>query len=185
MARPSRWDSSRPENSAERLGPVDTGPPLLSNFGSIHSPELRAHQAADLEISSTNYPRGSGHSAGRVSSPRPLCRREEFAPRACGTWVRPCIHSIEAPLSRAELAAKVLPEDSGLGSPFERVSLCIPRQCSLNNLDWLSVNDRVGRVEDDLIARLDAGDDLNLIAEIVPSNDWREHDLSVFHNANM
>ena len=47
------------------------------------------------------------------------------------------------------------------------------------------MNDRVGRVHDDLIVGIEAGDDLDLIAEIVPSRYCGKHDLPVLHNADM
>jgi len=81
-------------------------------------------------------------------------------------------------------AATVLAADSRARTIFEDFSLGIPRQCCLNNLDLLSGNDGVGWVDNDLIVRLEAGNDFNLIAEIVPRSDGSEHDLAVFHNAD-
>jgi hypothetical protein len=68
---------------------------------------------------------------------------------------------------------------------FDGVSLYIPRQGCLNNLHLLSGNDGVGRIDDDLIVRLEASNDLDLIAEIVARSYGGEHDFPVSYDADM
>src|SRR5207244_2336970 len=89
------------------------------------------------------------------------------------------MQSIRAPLSRAEFPAKVLVAGSRTKSSSEDVSLDIPRQCCLNNLDLLPMNDRVGRVDDDLVVRLEAGDDFYCVAVIVARSYRCAHQLSL------
>src|SRR5882757_2637584 len=137
MARPSRSDNSQPESSVERRALGGTVPLRPSGFDSIHSVEVPAHQAADLEISSTTCRPDSGRWVGRASSSLPLYRREEPAPQEDGTLVQPRIHSTGAPRSREELPANVLASGSGTKS-FRLVSFDISRQRCLNKLDFLS-----------------------------------------------
>src|ERR1700726_3187725 len=133
------------------------------------------HQAGDLERSSTTSRQDSGHWVGRASSSPPLYRREGPAPRGGGAWGRPRIPSTGA------LPARAAP---GTAPFFESASLYIPRQCCLNNLDLLSGKDRVGRVDNNPIVGLEAGDDLDLISKIVPRGYGREHDFPIFDNAD-
>src|ERR1700681_4128066 len=95
-----------------------------------------------------------------------------------------CIRRSRVPPSLAELRAKVFAVASRPRLCFEQPSLGIPRQCCLNNLDLLSGNDGVGWVDNDLIFRLEAGDDLYLIAEIVPRSHGRKSNFLIFHNAH-
>ena len=66
----------------------------------------------------------------------------------------------------------------------EHVSLDISRQSCLNNLHLLSGNDGIGWIDNDLIVRLEAGDDFDLIAEIVPRSHGRKRDFVVLDNAD-
>ena len=68
-------------------------------------------------------------------------------------------------------------------STFELASLGISRQRCLNDLDFLSGNNRVGWVDDDLIICLEARHDFYLIAEIVSGSHRSEHNLPIFHNS--
>src|ERR1700738_1262707 len=95
-----------------------------------------------------------------------------------------CIRRSRVPPSLAELRAKMFAVTSRTNFCFEHASLGIPRQCCLNNLDLLSSNDGVGGVDNDLIFRLEAGDDLYLIAEIVPRSHGRKRNFLIFHNAD-
>src|ERR1700676_1375054 len=88
------------------------------------------------------------------------------------------------PPSLAELRAKVFAVVSRPRRCMEHASLGIPRQCRLNNLDLLSGNDGIGWVDNDLIVRLEAGDDLYLIAEIVPRSHGSKCNFVILHNAH-
>src|SRR6202166_2941546 len=88
------------------------------------------------------------------------------------------------PPSLAELRAKVFAVVSRPRLCFEHASLAIPRRCRLNNLDLLAGNDGVGWVDNDLIVRLETGDDLYLIAEIVPRSHGSKRNFLILHNAH-
>src|SRR5882724_323436 len=109
--------------------------------------------------------------------------RAELVRREGGTWALPRIRSTGALLSLAEFPAMVLATGSETESLCQGASLGVSWQRCLNNLHLLSGNDGVRRVDNDLIIRFEAGDDLNLIAEIVPRSHGCEHDFPVFHNA--
>src|SRR5580693_10173693 len=106
MARLLRWGSSRRDCIGGLLAPVDTEPPRLSSSGSTRRPEVPAHQAADLEISSTSHHQDSDHSAGQASSPLLLYKQEELPQLECGNWVRPCSRSIGATRPRKNFRPK-------------------------------------------------------------------------------
>src|SRR5208282_2570569 len=184
MARPSPLDSNQPDSSVERLALAGTAPRPPLDSDSIHRPAIPGHQVEDLEKSSTTYRQDSGHWVQRVSSPPTLYRREEPVPPEDGTLAQPRIHLMGSPLSQAEVPASVSAAGSRIKLSFERVSLDIPRQGCLNNLHFLSGDDRVRRVENDLIIRLEAGDNLYLISEVVSGRHGREHDFVVLHNAD-
>src|SRR5882724_5933381 len=109
--------------------------------------------------------------------------RAELVRREGGTWALPRIRSTGALLSLSEFPAMVLAAGSETESLCQGASLGVSWQRCLNNLHLLSGNDGVRRVDNDLIIRLEAGDDLDLIAEIVPWSHSCEHDFPVFNNA--
>ena len=66
----------------------------------------------------------------------------------------------------------------------EAVSLDVSRQRGLNNLDILPGSDRIWRVNDDLVAWLEAGDNFDLVAGVASGSYGSEHDLAIFHDAD-
>src|SRR5208337_2884095 len=103
---------------------------------------------------------------------------------AGGTWVQLCIHRTGALRLPREPPARPFFCHSSAHSFFEASSLGISRQRCLNDLVLLPVNDGVWRVDDDLVVRLEAGDNLYRIAKIMAGSHGSEHDFPVFNNAD-
>src|SRR6266853_118589 len=191
MVRPSRSDNNPLDCSGARLAPLDTAPRQLSDSGSKHRLEVPARQVADPEKWSTRNRRDSGHSAVLVSNPPPLYRQAGPAPSEDGTWGQRCNQPTGARQARVELNREPA---LGLGRThssascarlfLEGVSLNITWQCCLNNLNCLSGNNGVGRINDDLIIRLDARCDFYRVPEIMSGDHGSEHNSSVLHYAD-
>src|ERR1700730_5722859 len=94
-----------------------------------------------------------------------------------------CSRRPEVRLSPTELRATVFCAAFRLTRFLEHASLGIPRQSRLNNLHLLSGNDGIGGIDNDLVVRLEAGDDFYLIAEIVPRSHGSKCDFVILHNA--